>query len=200
MSSSCGSLEIIVGPMFSGKSSALLRRLLVASELGLKILYITHTFDTRSDHVFSTHHPFLIAKNHNNIDFISLKSLKGVRKEEYDVIGIDEAQFFDEYLYEFCKIHVESYKRHVIVAGLDADSNRNKFGHILDLVPLADDIVKMKAYCLECGPKRVPAIFSYKYIDEPASHSSEHLLQRSVHIGGKERYKPLCRECYLRNI
>ncbi len=182
-------LDIIIGPMFSGKSTSLLRELLISSELGLKVLYINHTFDTRSEHVFSTHHPFLTPKNHDNIDFISLESLKGVRKEEYDVIGIDEAQFFDEYLKEFCKIHVETYKRHVVIAGLDADYKREKFGYILDLIPFADSVTKLKSYCQDCGPKKVQAIFSFRC----SKHSND------VVVGGKDKYKPLCRECYLRS-
>ena len=187
--SSIGKLDIIVGCMFSGKSTELLKRLLIASELGLKVLYINHTFDTRSEHIFSTHHPFLVPKNHDNIDFISLKSLKGIRKEEYDVIGIDEAQFFDNYLQEFCKVHVEIYNRHVIVSGLDADSKREKFGYILDLIPLADSIKKLRSYCYDCGPKKNKALFSYKYsVDDT-----------QVVVGGKDKYKPLCRKCYLKS-
>ncbi len=182
-----GKLDLIIGPMYAGKSTELLRKLLISSEIGLKVLYINHIFDTRSEHVFSTHHPFLLLNNRNNIDFISLSSLKGVRKEEYDVIGIDEAQFFDEYLYEFCKIHVETYRRHVIVSGLDSDYKRERFGHILDLVPLADDIVKLKPYCQECGPKKEKALFSYRH----ASHDDVIL------VGGKDIYTPLCRKCYL---
>lgn len=183
-----GRLELIVGPMMSGKSSDLLQKLLIASELGLKILYINHVLDTRSSNVASTHHPFLIPKSHPNIDFISLSSLKGVRKEEYDVIGIDEAQFFDSYLIEFCKVHVETYKRRVIVAGLDADSNRDKFGHVLDLIPLSDKIKKKRAFCVDCGSRQEKALFSYKY------HSGS---SPTIDVGGKDKYKPLCRECYL---
>ncbi len=190
MSSHNGKLDIVIGPMFSGKSTALLGKLLIASELGLKVLYINHTFDVRSEHTFSTHHPFLVPKQHDNVDFVSLSSLKGVRKEDYDVIGIDESQFFDEYLYEFCKVHVETYKRYVIVTGLDADANRNKFGHILDLVPIADSIYKLRSYCQECGTRKTKAPFSHKL--NQFSDSS------NVDVGGKDKYMPLCRACYIR--
>lgn len=187
MSFPSGRLDIVLGPMFSGKTTHLLRELLVASELGLKVLYINHTFDKRGD-VFSTHHPLLMSKNNTNIEFTSLESLKGVRKEEYDVIGIDEAQFFDKYLYEFCKTHCDTYKRHIIVSGLDGDSNREKFGHVLDLIPIADSVNKLKSYCLNCGPKKTKAVFT---------HRIDQFDTDKVKVGGKDKYQPLCRECYL---
>jgi len=184
-----GELDIILGPMYSGKTSELLSRLLRASELGIKILYINHTFDTRNDGgFFSTHHPFLGHNKNCGIDFISLESLRGIRKENYDLIGIDEAQFFDDYLLEFCKVHVDQYKKHVIVSGLDADSNRQKFGHILDLIPYCDSVVKLKAYCPECGYKKTDAIFTYKYCGNE---------NQRTEVGGKDKYKALCRNCYL---
>ena len=103
-----GKLDLIIGPMFSHKSSELLDRLVIFAELGLKVLYINHIFDDRnSEHIVSTHNPIMDLKKLDkiqNIDFIHFKSLKGIRKEEYDVIGIDEAQFFDEYLIDFVKI------------------------------------------------------------------------------------------------
>lgn len=186
-----GRLDIIIGPMMSGKTVELLRRLTICAEIGLKVLCIKSSLDTRSPNI-STHHPFLIPKNHENIDMVSLKSLKGIRKESYDVIGIDEAQFFDNYLFEFCKVHVETYKKDVIVAGLDANYKREKFGHILDLVPIADSIIKLSPFCHDCGPKRRKALFSYR-ITEGTSEDDE------IIIGGKDKYKPLCRECYLSN-
>lgn len=188
MSFSSGRLDIILGPMFSGKTTQLLRDLLVASELGQKVLYINHTFDKRGD-VFSTHHPFLVSKNNTGIDFVSLETLKGVRKEEYDVIGIDEAQFFDEdYLFEFCKTHCDVYKRHIIISGLDGDSNREPFGRILSLIPICDSVVKLKSYCSNCGSKKTKAIFT---------HRKDQFDTDKIKVGGKNEYMPLCRECYL---
>ena len=187
--SSSGRLDIMIGSMFSRKTTSLINELLICADLGLNVLYINHTFDNRSEsHAFSPHHPFIVPKNYENIEFVSLESLKGVRKEDYDVIGIDEAQFFDESLIEFCKIHVETYKIHVIVTGLDSDFKREKFGHIIDLIPIADNITKLKSYCRDCGPKKVEAIFSYK-----CSSNSK----GQIDVGGKDKYKPLCRNCYL---
>ena len=187
-----GKLDLLIGPMYATKSVTLMNRLIIASELGLKVLYINHAFDVRSSHVFSTHHPFMTLKAQDNIEFVSLSSLRGTRREEFDVIGIDEAQFFDKSLIDFVKVHVEVYRRHVIVAGLDGDSKREKFGYILDLIPLCDTVTKLRPYCQECGPKKTKALFSHKY------HSSEGTESTAVDVGGKEKYKPLCRECYLK--
>lgn len=181
-------LDIYIGCMFSGKSNELLKNLLNFAELGLSCLYINHKFDNRNkDHTFSTHHPFIIPKNYENINFVSVSSLKNLIKEEYDVIGIDEAQFFDESLIEFVKEHVETYKKHVIVVGLDADSKRQKFGYILDLIPLADTVTKLRGWCKDCGPKRKRAIHSYMLTEN----------ENQLSVGGSDKYKPLCRSCYL---
>lgn len=187
-----GRLDLIIGPMFSGKSSELLRRLTIYSNLKLKCLYINHSVDNRSGNTggFSTHYE-LINPNITRVDNISVEafnSLSGVIREDYDVIAIDEAQFFDETIIKFCERHVDVYKRHVIVCGLDGDSNRNKFGFILDLVPKADTVKKYRSSCADCAPNEVDAPFTLRYASAEASQ---------LQIGGKEKYKPLCRECYL---
>ena len=182
-----GKLDIIVGPMFSGKSTELIKELLRSADLGLNCLYINHSFDNRNDHTFSTHHPFLIPKHYKNIDFISLKNLKGLNKECYDVIGIDEAQFFEKDLIDFVLNHVETYRKHIIISGLDSDSNRNKFGYILDLAPFCDSYTKITSFCKECGPKKEPAIFTYKLTKN----------DNQIEIGSSDKYIPLCRMHFL---
>lgn len=182
-----GSLELIIGCMFSGKTSELLRRLIIASEMGLNVLLISHLKDNRSDTIISTHNPLLNLKKQINIQFMSIDSLKGVRKEDFDVIGIDEAQFFDEYLIEFVKFHVDKYCKRVIVSGLDATAEREKFGFIPDLIweVGVNKIDRYKSYCQNCKTNQVKAIFSYRI------GSGE-----KIDIGAKDKYKPLCRKCY----
>jgi len=186
-----GKLDLIIGCMFTKKTSELLDKLSILSETGLRVLYINHMRDIRDDEV-STHNKMIDLhkiKSIKNLDFIKLDSLKGIRKEEYDIIGIDEAQFFDDSLIEFVKVHVDIYKKHLIVCGLDGNSNREKFGYILDLIPICDTIEKKRTYCTICAKhfKQRKAIFSYKF------------EKTNSDIGGKETYVALCRNCYNEN-
>lgn len=185
-----GSLEIICGPMFAGKSVELAKKISTYLRVGLKVLYINHELDTRSgiSAIFSTHDPFVNLSSVTNLTMEkhNTSTLRSLVRSKYDVIVVDEAQFFDEGLVDFCKLHVDFYHKRVIVGGLDGDCNRKRFGHILDLIPLADTVTKLTANCMLCSPSIVPAIFT-------------HRLQKStdiIHVGGEESYIVLCRACY----
>ena len=112
-----GSLDCIIGSMKSGKSSELLRRLTIDSEIGYKVLYINSSKDTRClDGVpYSTHNPlFINGLKSENIDSIAVFNLSvGINVENYDVIGIDEAQFFED-LVESVLIWVEKYHKYLL--------------------------------------------------------------------------------------
>jgi thymidine kinase len=99
----------------------------------------------------------------------------------YDIILINEGQFFPD-LYESVIQLVEKYKMKVYICGLDGDFKRNKFGKMLDLIPVCDKIIKLSAECVKC--KR-PAIFSKRLSEE----------EQQVVIGSSN-YAPMCRECY----
>lgn len=149
--------EIIIGPMFSGKSTELLRRANRYSSIGKNILIVNHTNDVRTEGV-STHdgkHISAIKLDDNGL--LDLK--KREDWNEIDVICIDEAQFFCK-LYEFI-IDIEQDDKIVIVAGLDGTSDRKPFGdgNIINTIPLCDKIDKLNALCMVCkdGTK---AIFS----------------------------------------
>lgn len=145
-------LDLIGGPMFSGKTTELLRRLFNEAEIGMNVLYINHSDDTRSDNHFSTHNPLYKKKlaEKSNISFISAEKLSNVNVDEYDIIGIDEAQFFTD-LYNVVKNMVECQDKHVIAAGLNGDFRRQKFGQLLDLEPLADSYTKLQSLCKLCA-------------------------------------------------
>ena len=96
-------------------------------------------------------------------------------------MAIDEAQFFGEDLVEFCARAADEDDKTVVVAGLDGDFLRGTFGHVLDLVPLADSIVKLRARCAVCGER---AIFSKKIDGD---------LGRLVELGGVDKYVAVCR-------
>ena len=118
-SNSCGFLDLIIGPMFSGKTNYILKELTVFSIMGASVLYINHSLDTRSDK-FSTHNPLI--KDIENIEFVKTDNLNSIEKlcDNYIVIAIDEAQFFDG-LKDFVIELVEKKGKRVIVGGLSGD-------------------------------------------------------------------------------
>ena len=188
------SLDIITGPMFSGKSTELLRRLNIYSELGFSTLYINSNLDSRSDKNFSTHNP--IIKSIGKISSVKLDSdltMEDINKKidfnNFKVIGIDEAQMFYN-LKRFVIELIENYDKKVIVVGLNGDYERNKFGEILDLIPICDKLTKLNSVCSLCSKnkgKLVEAPFTKRIGD-----SKEKIL-----IGGNASYHACCRKCYF---
>jgi len=190
------SLELIVGPMFSGKTTELMRRLHLCVEMNLKVLYVNSKIDTRSDSFFSTHNPIL--REDTQIHHVKVLNLEPVKEKvnNYDVIGIDEAQFFD-HIREFVLEVIEKYGKKVIVAGLDGDYNRYPFENVSQLYSICDNLVKLKPFCKICCDQKIikPALFTSikKVLDDSDSEEQiGHIL-----VGGKEIYVPTCRKCYL---
>jgi len=189
-----GRLDLIIGTMFSGKTTYLLSEIAKLAELNYKIFYINIDFDDRSNNVFSTHNPFF----DNHVDFIKKESIiKNVTMiktrllleldiNSYDMIIIDEAHFFDD-LITFVNLCLNK-KKYIIVAGLQADFNGRKFGKILDLVPICTDIKRLHAYCAECAKNKYCRI---------AIYSKKITKSKKINdIGGSEKYIPVCREHY----
>jgi thymidine kinase len=179
------SLELIIGPMFSGKSSYLLSSIRRYKEIDLPFFIITSTLDKR----YSESAKIV---NHNRESCtadISVKVLAEVSsKKEYleaKVIIIEEGQFYPDLL-EFVKESVEIYEKHVIVAGLDGDANRKPFGQMLQLIPYADSIVKLKAMCKVCNDG-TEALFTSKKVHDNSV----------VDIGSSDKYEALCRRHYI---
>lgn len=179
------SLTIVLGPMFSGKSSYLLSSIRRFKEIDWSTYIITSNLDKR----YTTESKIV---NHNQeyaVADASVKDLNIIRdKKEYlesKVIIIEEAQFFSD-LVEFVIEAVEVYEKHVIIAGLDGDASRKPFGKILELIPYADSIVKLKALCKKCGDGN-EALFTSKKTHDLAT----------VDIGGSDKYEALCRKHYI---
>ena len=181
-------IDLIIGPMFAGKSTELIRRLNISAELGLKTLYINSSLDKRSDKVFSTHNPSICKIG--KIDAKKLENLFDMNFENYDVIGIDEAQMFSD-LKNHVKNYADNYGKKLIIAGLNGDYLRQPFGEINDLIPHCDTITKLDPFCKLCADKKIisKAIFTKRI-----TKSTKTLL-----IGGKESYLPVCRKCYNKN-
>jgi thymidine kinase len=172
-------LSIIMGNMFSGKTSELIRRLKRLKVIGKNILVVNSAKDTRS--------PEQVLKTHDNVKFNCLKVydlFDIINKPEFDaadIIAIDEAQFFPR-LKKFvdCCLHVN---KSVILAGLDADSFQCKFGELLDCVPIACDVTKLSALCMRCNDG-TPGPFTKRIVDDKTLEL----------IGGSDMYIAVCRE------
>ena len=191
MDFSDGKLELVVGTMFSGKTSYMISRISFFADLGFKLLYINIEFDNRSKSMFSTHNPFINTEDYEkqsniqkNVTMCKAKNLSPIQFNEYDIIIIDEAHFFPD-LVEFTHKLLEA-KKYVIVGSLIADFKGNKFGNIYDLIPICDDIKRLQAYCGICAKDKKYRVAIYsKRMNES---------EETIEIGGSEKYMPVCRE------
>lgn len=190
MDDKSGYLHIIMGPMYCGKTNELLNELLRFDIVGAPVLYLNSAFDTRTSEPFSTHHP-LVQKTLNVVGK-KVSDLYEVYDEclHYDVIGIDEAQFFPR-LREFVLDMVENRGKRVIVAGLSGNFKREVFGEVISLIPFADRVQKLNSLCTDCSKQRKikEAHFSYRIVSASVTDD--------ILVGGKTMYVPLCRACYL---
>ena len=177
------SIDIITGPMFSGKTTELVRRLTIFAEARMRVLYVTSTLDTRQ---FISHNKSVTASNMAVATTDLLANILDIAIT-YDVIGIDEAQFFDDLL-EISVELAEKHSRKVIIAGLNSDFRREKFGKICDLVPVCDNITKLYPFCDTCAREKIltPALFSKR-----TTKSCD-----KISIGASDSYIPVCRSCY----
>jgi len=172
-----GYLELILGPMFSGKSSRLIQIIRKYKTLNQKILIIKPIIDKRysKKSEITTHdkitEPCISC---NNLDMIANMV------DKYDVILIEEAQFFTE-LYKY--VIEWSNTKHIYVAGLNGDANKQLFGEIYKLIPHADEIIFLKALCKTCNDG-THAIFSKKNT----------VNNNVIEVGGDELYSAVCRK------
>ena len=173
-----GRIEVICGSMFSGKTEELIRRLKRAKIAKQKVEIYKPMIDTRySEEDVVTHDGGSIASTPIDTSG-SLLLMAG----EADVVGIDEAQFFDEGLVEVCTQLAREGKR-VIVAGLDMDFRGVPFGPMPGLCAVAEDVQKVHAVCVRCGEL---AYVSHRIVEG----------DKRVMIGELQEYEPLCRKCY----
>jgi len=182
-----GSLEIICGPMFSGKSEELIRRLRRAQIAKLNVLTCKHSLDDR----FTIE--CIISHDGNKLEAEAIEDvhemLKLGRDEQIDVVGIDEVQWFDKKIIPVICELVENGKR-VIVAGLDLDFRGIPFGQMPILLSIADKVTKLLAICTNCGKE---ANFSQRMINnKPAKFDDPVIL-----VGATESYQARCRNCFV---
>jgi thymidine kinase len=178
------SLQLILGPMFAGKSSELLGTVRKYKAIGWPVLVVTHSIDTRYSERpeivshDSERHPALATKD--LADVLEVPEFASAR-----LVIIEEAQFFRG-LKAFVLNSVEVLKKDVICVGLDGDAERRPFGELLELVPFCDSVVKRHAFCRRCSQPE-PALFTFRH----------QKLAEQVVVGGADLYEPLCRKHYL---
>ncbi|MFA6277855.1 MAG: thymidine kinase [Pedobacter sp.] len=174
----CGSIEVICGSMFSGKTEELIRRLKRAQIAKLNVEIFKPKTDTRYDETAVVSHD-LNSIQSTPVDSSSAILLLGANTQ---VVGIDEAQFFDEDLPEACnKLALKGIR--VIIAGLDMDFLGKPFGPMPALLAIAEHVTKVNAVCMRCGS---PAVYSYRTVANDAK----------ILLGEKDSYEPRCRACY----
>jgi thymidine kinase len=175
-----GSIEVIAGSMFSGKTEELLRRLRRAKIARQRVEIFKPIIDTRySEREVVSHdeNSILSTPVENSANILLMTS-------DVDVIGIDEAQFFDKGLVDVCVQLANSGVR-VIIAGLDMDFQGKPFGPIPGLMAVADYVTKVHAICMRCGNV---AQFSHRLSS----------ADKLVLLGEKNEYEPLCRDCFIK--
>ena len=188
------SLNLYLGPMFAGKTTAALRLVNNYIRRGDSYLCITSVLDTR----YSGSGGKIISHDKESHDAIQVKNLydivddanKSKLLEEARFIIIEEANFFSD-LKKFVMYAVETLGKHVTCIGLDGDYKREPFGEILSLIPLCDSIIKFKAICMKCTKPSISsslndAIFTHRIVDE----------SKQTFVGGSTEYESLCRKHY----
>ncbi|MBR6083829.1 MAG: thymidine kinase [Salinivirgaceae bacterium] len=175
-----GRIEVICGSMFSGKTEELIRRLRRAKFARQSVEIFKPAVDVRYSAVD------VVSHDDNSIPSTPVESAQNILllASNVQVVGIDEAQFFDDGLVDVCNQLANSGVR-VIVAGLDMDYQGNPFGPMPKLMAIADDVLKVHAVCVRCGAL---AQFSHRLAK----------TDKLVLLGETDSYEPLCRRCFLK--
>ncbi len=181
------SLELLIGPMFAGKSSAIQSIIRRHQALGWNVFVVTHSMDTRYtiEPAIVNHDKVMMPAHATNslMTLVNDPEYKGSR-----LVVIEEAQFFTD-LVPFVLQTVDTLGKHVVVVGLDGDAERRPFGHVLDLVPHSDRVTKLTAMCKTCKDG-TPAIFTFAARQDAAAAAND----GRPCVGADEKYIPLCRK------
>ena len=185
-----GYLKIILGPMTSGKTTELIKEYNRHIAGGFKCCFINHSTDDRygsGNSKTSTHNKSVVNNTFScdKLDYLMLDEPQ--RIDPFDVFFINEGQFFSDLKF-YVDYLVNRKNKKVYVCGLDGDFRREKFGTLLDIIPICDDIIKLKALCIKC--KKNEAIFTHRLTAQ----------KEQTIVGGSESYCALCRSCYNTNF
>lgn len=179
-----GQLELIIGPMYAGKSTELIRKINMYEFLDKKIIVINHSINNRyGSKNLSTHNK----EYYDNC--LILDELKELEKynifHDIEIIIIEELQFFKD-SFETITRWIDENKKNVIAAGLDGDFERKPFGDVLKLIPYAEKVTKLHALCKKCNDGTI-ASFTKRIIND----------KNKTLVGSNEVYEAVCRKHYL---
>lgn len=177
-----GRIEVVCGSMFSGKTEELIRRMKRAEFAKQRVEIFKPSLDTRYSEVD------VVSHDRHSIPSTPVDTSSSILllSSDIDVVGIDEAQFFDNGLVEVCN-ELANRSVRVIVAGLDMDFKGVPFGPIPALCAVADEVTKVHAICVRCGAL---AYVSHRLVNN----------DKRVMLGEQSEYEPLCRECYRKAL
>jgi len=180
-----GYLELILGPMFSGKTSTLKKIYDQCMYCNIPVMVINYGADNRyCDASFMSTHDKIKIPCVKGLSILEILETNKEKVNESEVILINEGQFFKDI---HTVIHlVEDLHKRVYICGLDGDFKKNKIGSLLDLIPHCDNVYKLKSLCSECRDGK-SGLFSYRITDETDQV-----------VIGVENYKPVCRACFER--
>ncbi|ABW20120.1 Thymidine kinase [Alkaliphilus oremlandii OhILAs] len=181
-----GSIEVIVGPMYAGKSEELMRRVNRCRIANLKVLSFKPAIDNR----YSTNH--ITSHSGKQMECIPVSSpeeiLGHLENKDFDVLAIDEVQFLGEDIVKICKDAADMGKR-VICSGLDMDFRGEPFQVVPNLMAIAEYVTKLTAVCMKC---KVPATRTQRIVNgKPAKYDDPIIM-----VGAKESYEARCRACH----
>lgn len=185
MKSAIGTITVICGSMFAGKTEELIRRARRALYAKQKVQVFKPAIDSRYDEAMVVTH---MGVRHDAVAVGSVTELQAKVDRDTNFVGIEEVQFFSTEIIPFL-VKLADSGVDVVVAGLDQDFRRRPFGPVPELMAIADDVVKLHAICMNCG---AIASHTYRSIDGKPAHVDDPLIL----IGATESYEARCRKCY----
>ncbi len=197
-----GSLHIVVGPMFSSKSTSLIADITKEADNGLRVLYINHSSDVReteNQDGFVTTHSSGFRCLSDKITPMKATTLSEIPESmilEYDTLGIDEFQFFSDGV-STVRHWVLDLNRIVYIASLDGDWKMMPFGRVHELICIANTVTKLTAKCVMCRHKIGNRVVS---VDAHFTGKIGGDQTKQVEVGGADKYVPLCLPCHRANM